>query len=59
MIILKLLERHVSQKVRSVLIVIAHISDETFFLESYKGKNQCKTRKPNKRGGKSKFRGIP
>lgn len=33
-------------------------SDETFFIESFKGKNQCKTRKPNKRGGKSKFRGI-
>ncbi|WP_051560512.1 IS1595 family transposase [Clostridium beijerinckii] len=33
-------------------------SDETFFIEPFKGKNQCKTRKPNKRGGKSKFRGI-
>ena len=28
-------------------------SDETFFLESFKGKNQCKTRKPNRNGGVS------
>ncbi|PRR78849.1 hypothetical protein CLVI_34360 [Clostridium vincentii] len=33
-------------------------SDETFFLESFKGKNQCKGRKPNKRGGVYNFRGI-
>lgn len=32
--------------------------DETFFIGFFKGKNQCKTRKPNKRGGKSKYRGI-
>lgn len=36
-------------------------SDETFFLESYKGKNQVnKTaiRKPHKRGVKASLRGI-
>src|SRR5665648_505652 len=33
-------------------------SDETFFLESFKGKYQCKTRKPNTGGGTSNFRGI-
>lgn len=33
-------------------------SDETFFLESRKGKNQSKTRKALKRGGVSQFRGI-
>ena len=36
-------------------------SDETFFIESLKGKNQVKktaTRDPHKRGAKSEFRGI-
>lgn len=33
-------------------------SDETFFLESNKGKNQVKGRKARKRGGVSQFRGI-
>ena len=33
-------------------------SDETFFLESMKGKQPVTNRKPHKRGAKSKFRGI-
>lgn len=33
-------------------------SDETFFVESFKGKKKVTHRKPRKRGGKSKFRGI-
>lgn len=33
-------------------------SDETFFSESFKGKNQCKYRDPHHRGEKSQYRGI-
>ena len=33
-------------------------SDETFFSESFKGKNQCKSRKPHHRGEKSQYRGL-
>lgn len=33
-------------------------SDETFFSESFKGKNQCKSRDPHHRGEKSQYRGL-
>jgi hypothetical protein len=49
------LREYVSQKVRKISVVE---SDETFFLESDKGKKFISHREPRKRGGVATQRGI-